>query len=76
MGESHLKRIRRNDFKKKLKNGKAIFQYFSGANTKQLDYYILPLLVDDKSDAVIIHVGTKDILTNANHEEIARNCRP
>ena len=25
------------------------------------------------ADAAIIHVGTNDILTNANHEEIARN---
>ena len=73
MGDSHIKRIRRNDFNKELKNGKAIFQSFSGADTKQLDHYILPPLVDDKPDAVIIHVGTNDILTNANHEEIARN---
>ena len=29
--------------------------------------------MDDKPDAVIIHVGNNDILTNANHEEIARN---
>ena len=29
--------------------------------------------MDDKPDAVIIYVGTNDILTNANHEEIARN---
>ena len=29
--------------------------------------------MDDKPDAVIIHIGTNDILTNANHEEIARN---
>ena len=73
VGDSHIKRIRRNDFNKELKNGKAIFRSFSGANTKQLDHYILPPLVDDKPDAVIIHVGTNDILTNANHEEIARN---
>ena len=71
--KSHIKRIRRNYFNKELKNGKAIFRSFSGANTKQLDHYILPPLVDDKPDAVIIHVGTNDILTNANHEEIARN---
>ena len=29
--------------------------------------------MDDKPDAVIIYVGTNDILTNANHQEIARN---
>ena len=72
VGDSHIKRIRRNDFNKEFKNGEAIFRSFSGANTKQLDHYILPLLVDDKPDAVIIHVGTNDILTNANHKEIAR----
>ena len=73
VGDSHIKRIRRNDFNKELKNGKAIFRSFSGASTKPMDHYILPLLVDDKPDAVIIHVGNNDILTNANHEEIARN---
>ena len=73
VGDSHVKRIRRNDFNKDLKNGKAIFRYFSGTNTKQLDHYILPPLVDDKSDAVIIHIGYNDIMTNSNHEEITRN---
>ena len=74
MGDSHAKRIQRNDFNnKELKNGIAIFRSFSGANTKQLDHYILPPQVDDKPDDVINHVGTNDILTNANHEEITRN---
>ena len=73
MGVSHVKRIQRNYFNKELKNGKAIFRSFSGVNTRQLDHYILPPLVDDKPDAVIIHVSTNDVLTNANHEEIARN---
>ena len=58
MGDSHVKWIRRNDLNKELKNCKAIFRSFSGANTKELDHYILPLPVDDKTDAVIIHVGT------------------
>ena len=62
-GDCHVKIIRRNDFNKELKNGKAIFQPFSGSNTNQLDHYILPPLVDDKPDAVIIHEGTNDILT-------------
>ena len=73
VGDNHVKRIRRNDFNKELKNSKAIFRSFSGAKTKQFDHYIPHPLVDDKSDAVIIHVGTKDILTNTNHKEIARN---
>ena len=73
MGDNHVKWIRRNDFNKDLKQGKAIFRSFSGAKTQQFDHYIPPPLVDDKSDAVIIHVGTNDILTNTNHEETARD---
>ena len=73
VGESHVKRIRRNHFNKEFKNGKAIIRSFSGASTKQLDHYILPPLVNDKPDAVIIHVGINNILTNANREEIAFN---
>ena len=48
VGDIHVKRIRRNDFNKELKNGKAIFRSFSGANIKQLDHYILLPLADDK----------------------------
>ena len=33
----------------------------------------MPLLVDDKPDAVIIDVGTNNILYNASYEHIARN---
>ena len=73
MGDSHVKRIWRNDFNKELKNDKAVFWSFSGANTKQLDHYMLPPLVDDKPDAIIIHVGKNNTLTNTNHEEIACN---
>ena len=29
-------------FNKKIKNAKAVIRFFSGANTKQLDHYILP----------------------------------
>ena len=29
--------------------------------------------MDDKPDAIIIHVDTNDILTNANDKEIVRN---
>ena len=49
VGDSHIKRIRRNDFNKELKNGKAMFRSFSGADTKQLGHYILPRLMDDKT---------------------------
>ena len=61
-GDSHIKRIRRIDFNKELRKGKAYFCSFSGATSKQLDHYTIPSLVDDKPDAVIIHVGNNGIL--------------
>ena len=49
------------------------FRYFSGPNAKQLHHYIIPTLIDDKLDAIVIHVGTNDILNHANHEDIAHS---
>ena len=42
VGDSHIKRIKRNNFNKELGHGKAFFRFFSGANTKQLRHYIIP----------------------------------
>ena len=73
VSDNHIKRIRRNDFNKELKNGKAFFRSFSGSTSKQLNHYIIPSLVGDKPDAVIIHVATNNVLNKLNHEDIARN---
>ena len=37
------------------------FKCFSGANTKQLNYYIVPTLVDETPQTVVIHIGSNDI---------------
>ena len=65
VGDSHVKQIRRIDFNKELRHGKAYFRSFSGATSKQLDHYIIPSLVNDK--LVIIHFGTSNILYNASY---------
>ena len=72
-GNSYVRRIRRLDFNKELRSSKAFFRSFSGANSKQLNHYIIPTLVDDKPDVVLLHVGTNDILSNANDTELANN---
>ena len=38
------------------------FKYFSGTNTKQLDYYIVSTLVDETPQTVVIHIGSNDIM--------------
>ena len=36
------------------------FKCLSGANTKQLDYYVVPTLVDETQQTVVIHIGSND----------------
>ena len=62
VGDSHIKRIKWNDFNKELRHDKAFFRSFNGANAKQLRHYIIPILIHDKPDATVIHVGANDIL--------------
>ena len=56
-----------------MRNGKAFFRSFRCANSKQLNHYIIPTLVDDKPDVILLHVGTNDILSNASDTELANN---
>ena len=73
VGDSHVKRIKHLDCNKELRSGKVFFRSFIGANRKQLNHYIIPTLVDDKPDAVLLHVGSNYILSNANDTELANN---
>ena len=57
VGDSHIKRIKRNDFNKELRHGKAFFRPFK----------------PDKPDTIVIHVGTNDILNHANYEDIVHS---
>ena len=65
MGDSHIRRIKRNLFNNSLCEGKAHLNGFSGANIKRLDHSITPTLVEDRPDIVIIHIGSNDITHNA-----------
>ena len=40
------------------------FKCFSGANTKQLDYYVVPTLVDEIPQTVVIHISSSDMTEN------------
>ena len=37
------------------------FKCFSCANTKKLDYCVVPTLVDETPQTVVIHIGSNDI---------------
>ena len=73
--DSHLKRMRKDKFKQSTPKPRVYAKSFSGANTNQLDYYIVPLLVVEKPENVVIHIGSNDITkfnyNNVNAEELA-----
>ena len=48
------------------------FKCFNGANTKQLDYYVIPVLVDEKPQTIGIHIGSNDI-TKFNYHNVDVN---
>ena len=75
IGDSHLNRIRKDKFKQSTPKARVYVKSFSGANTNHLDYYVVPLLVDEKPDNVVIHTGSNDITkfnyNNVNAEGLA-----
>ena len=69
VGGSHLSRIGKERFKKNVDCAIVYYKYFCGANTKQLDYYVVPTLADEIPDSVIIHIGSNDI-TKSNYNNL------
>ena len=69
VGDSMIQRLRKKDFYSGLNNGFARFNCFPGATVDKLNYYILPELVENKYDTVVIHCGTND-LANKSTDDI------
>ena len=64
MVDNHTRQIRKNLFNNSLYEGEAHLNGFSEANTKRLDHFISPTLVEDRPDIVIIHIESNDITHN------------
>jgi len=73
VGDSHVRRINRRKFNSKLKSGRAYFKNFDGVNTKKLAHHIIPTLVDDRPDIVVIHGGCNDIYEGVNPLKVAHD---
>ena len=61
IGDSHLNRINKSSFKNDNLGHPIYFKCFSGSNTKQLNYYANPTLVDEEPNTVIVHVSLNNI---------------
>ena len=75
IGDSNQNRIRKDKFKESLANARVYVKSFSTASTNQIDYYVVPVLVDEKPNNVVIHIGSNDIkkfnYSNVDVEELA-----
>ena len=75
VSDSHLNRIRIDKFKESTPKARVCVKSFSGVNTNQIDYYVVPPLVDEKPDNVVIHIEsnyiTKFNYNNVNEEGLA-----
>ena len=69
IGNSHLNRINKSRFKNDNMEHVVYFKCFSGSNTKQLNYYANPTLVDELPNTVIVHIGSNDI-TKFNYSKL------
>ena len=75
IGDGHLNRVRKDKFKESTPKARVYVKSFSVANTNQLDYYVVSLMVDEKPDNVVIHIGSNDKTkfnyNNVTAEELA-----
>ena len=69
IGDSYLNRINKSRFKNDNIEHVVYFKCFSGSNTKQLNYYANPTLVDEQPNTVIFHIGSNDI-TQFNYSKV------
>ena len=65
IGDSHLNRIKKKSFNNSLSNGKVYLNVFRGSTINRIKHFVQPTLVEDKPDAIIIHVGCNDITRNS-----------
>lgn len=75
MGDSDLNRICKDKFKEITSNARVYAKSFSGATNNQFDYYLAPVLLDEKPGNAIIYIGsnhtTKFDYNKVNAEELA-----
>ena len=60
-GDSHLNRINKSRFKNDNIGHAVYFKCIIGSNTKQLNYYANPTLVDEQPNTVIVHFDSNSI---------------
>ena len=72
----HLNRINKENFCKEFNGDWVYFKNCPGANTKQLDYYSIPMLVHEKPNITFTNIGSNNITKwnyhTTNPDELAK----
>ena len=72
VGTSKVKGIRIREVNSQLRNSFAKLRSFPGATLKHLRYYIVPSLIDETPNRIILHGGSTDVNNkNSTPEKIA-----
>ena len=61
IGDSHIRRIRRDKFNNSIENAKSYVKGFEGAKVEHMKYHIIPMLKEQQPDIVILHIGSNNI---------------
>ena len=64
---SMTRSIRVREFNKYYTEGTARFRRFHGATAKRLEHYVLPTLMEESPEIVVIHIGGNDLPTSKNN---------
>ena len=64
MGDSQIRRIKKNLFNNSITEGKAHLNSFTVATINRLDHFITPILEEDRPDMVITHNSINNIDAN------------
>ena len=64
-----LNRICKEKLRESKPNVRVYVKFFNGANTSQLHFYIVPVLLNGKPNKVIIRVGT-NFLTKSDDNDV------
>ena len=79
IGDNHLNRKCKDKLKERLSKARVYVKYFSGANTNQINHYMVSVLVDEKPNNVVIHNGSSDVTkfhcNSVNAEELDHRIR-
>ena len=61
IGDNHIRRVKRDKLQNSFDNVKSFVRYFSGAKMQDLRHYIIPSLLKEKPETVVIRVSFNNI---------------